>query len=290
VSPDRRGLRAVVGALVGLAAVALAAATLNSTTETGELGVGGEGGEGSGIQPGPVGLPEAGEGTPVDGFEMLAAALLLLAVVVVVAYVLANRRRLARTVVGAAAFLGVVALLVWLLRELGTFPEIPTGNVTGGDLLGGKPAEGEGGSSLPFPPALLLVLLAVAAVGVVAALRGGGDDDAEEAATTGADAAALGRAAGRAAERIDADASPDNEVYRAWREMTDLLDVRDPESTTPREFESAAVEAGMAREHVRALTRLFEDVRYGGTEPSPDLERRATETFERIADRYAGEP
>jgi hypothetical protein len=69
--------------------------------------------------------------------------------------------------------------------------------------------------------------------------------------------------------------------------MTELLDVDEPSSTTPGEFATAAVAAGLGRSDVDELTRLFEDVRYGSTEPSEDLEARALAVFRRIESRYA---
>ncbi|AUX09808.1 hypothetical protein AArcSl_2183 [Halalkaliarchaeum desulfuricum] len=103
------------------------------------------------------------------------------------------------------------------------------------------------------------------------------------------DRAAVGRAAGRAAERLTREGNVDNEVYRAWREMTELLEVSDPETSTPEEFASAAIEAGFGKRDVYLLTRLFEDVRYGKREPSPERERRAIRTFRRIETRYTEE-
>jgi len=71
--------------------------------------------------------------------------------------------------------------------------------------------------------------------------------------------------------------------------MTDHLEVRDPTSSTPAEFATAAVEAGMAREHVDELTELFEAVRYGGADVTEDRERRAVEALRRIEATYAGD-
>ena len=78
-------------------------------------------------------------------------------------------------------------------------------------------------------------------------------------------------------------------MYRAWREMTGSLDVESPETTTPREFERAAVEAGMDRGDVTALTELFESVRYGGLEPTDEQERAAVETLRRVESDYGGD-
>ncbi|MFC6975629.1 hypothetical protein ACFQL1_14760 [Halomicroarcula sp. GCM10025709] len=57
------------------------------------------------------------------------------------------------------------------------------------------------------------------------------EPDAGDAETE--DATELADAAGRAADRLAADESLDNAVYRAWNEMTGILDVDDEASCTP---------------------------------------------------------
>lgn len=104
-------------------------------------------------------------------------------------------------------------------------------------------------------------------------------------------ASAVGDAAGRAADRLlaDADAAVTNEVYRAWREMTHPLDVANPASSTPREFADAAVDAGLDADDVETLTTLFEQVRYG-EEPLSETDRdRVVEVLRRIEATYAAD-
>jgi len=118
---------------------------------------------------------------------------------------------------------------------------------------------------------------------------GTGDSiDVEEPATPAVDPdlQAVGEAAGDAADRIEAEATVDNEVYRAWREMVRHLQVSQPETTTPEEFEVAAVAAGMAGEDVAELTRLFAEVRYGERDPD-GREERAVAALRRIEATYA---
>jgi hypothetical protein len=93
---------------------------------------------------------------------------------------------------------------------------------------------------------------------------------------------AIAAAAGSAADRIEHTGEVDNEVYRAYREMTADLDVLNPASATPAEFRAAALEAGLAREDVDELTAVFEDVRYGGEAPTEERERRAVDALRRI--------
>lgn len=101
----------------------------------------------------------------------------------------------------------------------------------------------------------------------------------------------LGQLAGQAAERIEDDdgSTVENEVYRAWREMTRPLAVDRPESSTPAEFATAAVDAGIRRDDVAELTELFADVRYGGYHPTEERERRAVTVLRRIEQQYTDE-
>ncbi|MFB6197887.1 MAG: DUF4129 domain-containing protein, partial [Halobacteriaceae archaeon] len=99
--------------------------------------------------------------------------------------------------------------------------------------------------------------------------------------------AEIGRAAGAAADRIVASGEAENEVYRAWMEMTDLLDLSEPETKTPGEFASAAREAGMNPDDVDELTQLFEEVRYGGLPATDEAEERAIKCLRRIEEGYS---
>ncbi|MFT4958108.1 MAG: hypothetical protein ACI9PP_002168, partial [Halobacteriales archaeon] len=94
-------------------------------------------------------------------------------------------------------------------------------------------------------------------------------------------------AAGRAADRLETGDEFENDVYRAWAEMTTELEVEHPSSSTPSEFAMAAVDAGMDRNDVDRLTELFEEVRYGGFDPTPEREGEAIETLRRIETEYA---
>jgi hypothetical protein len=150
------------------------------------------------------------------------------------------------------------------------------------------------GQVLSTPSALLGLVLVVAVAGSVLLLflsTGDAEEQIPEAETdvdeSAPDVAAIGRAAGDAADRIKADADLTNEVYRAWGEMTRLLDVPHPRSSTAGEFAEAAVDAGMAREDVAELTALFEDVRYGGAEATTEREERALAALRRIESTYA---
>lgn len=135
--------------------------------------------------------------------------------------------------------------------------------------------------------------LALVAFGAVL-YRSSGDEetpgfaDGEEFGGSDAEIADLAAAAGRAADRIEQyNADVDNAVYRAWWEMTSLLDVPRPESHTPGEFADAAVELGMDAGDVDALTELFEEVRYGRRD-AESREDRALAVLRNIEAAYGG--
>ncbi|MFB6266291.1 MAG: DUF4129 domain-containing protein, partial [Halodesulfurarchaeum sp.] len=159
-------------------------------------------------------------------------------------------------------------------------------------LEGGGGGGGSGGGTVPSTnPTFLLVLGLLALVVLVVLLRSTGDDvlaePPEEAAPdTPATLAEVGAAAGRAAERIEGRATVENEVYRAWVEMTGHLDVSHPENLTPGEFAEAARDAGMDPDLVDDLTDLFREVRYGGAEPTGDREEHALEILRAIESTY----
>ncbi|UIP00465.1 DUF4129 domain-containing protein [Halobaculum sp. CBA1158] len=154
----------------------------------------------------------------------------------------------------------------------------------------GSNADGEAVSAPTFAVGLLLL---VAIAGSVLLLFVSTGDDDDELAESAPDPPAperraeVGRAAGAAADRLEGDADLENEVYRAWREMTGALAVDSPRSTTPAEFADAAVDAGMDRRDVAALTEAFEAVRYGGEPATPEREREAVDALRRIEGTYA---
>jgi hypothetical protein len=135
-----------------------------------------------------------------------------------------------------------------------------------------------GPAAPPMPPALVAGLFGVLVLGsAVMLIRLTSEEETfepveeepEQPAT--ADFAA---AAGRAADRIEeANVSVDNAVYRAWYEMTALLDLEAPETVAPVDFVDAAVEAGLDRDDVEELTELFNEVRYGEKSAEPREER-----------------
>lgn len=136
----------------------------------------------------------------------------------------------------------------------------------------------EGGIGFAFPrrPLMIVIIASLIALLAIQYLRtgsdahvpnGGHDEDGSQAGQ------AMGRLAGEAADRIEQASSVDNEVYRAWFDMTQVLAVPNKETVTPGEFERAAVEAGLPEDAVTELTTLFNEVRYGGDDPDIHTER-----------------
>lgn len=307
---DRQTALTVGVAVLAVVALSLAAATLDSATVQ-------EGGSGLGVGP----TDRSGVGTGSDGdfgtqqeaagggmaagfcYPWLSDPLVVLGIVGVFLLMGAITYYQTRTLLvpfSLTLAFGIPVGLVWALLTScrsatggGLFPA-SSGNGTG--ILpagGGSTGFAQGASqTVSTPSALLAILLVVALAGSVLMLfvasgdeeetvDGPVDDDPDP------DVAAVGRAAGDAADRIERDADVENEVYRAWVEMTGHLDVANPRSSTPAEFATAAVEAGMASDDVDELTRLFEEVRYGGEDVTSEREQRAVAALRRIEAAYA---
>jgi len=179
--------------------------------------------------------------------------------------------------------------------------------VTGGPGIGDGPTpSGPSGPEftdplvtlVDVPPEAVLGALGVVLVGIAAVLlRASGDQsvaavDRTASASDDGDPITprdIGLAAGRAADRLEGqDAAVDNEVYRAWWELTGLCSVPDPDTATPREFADAAVAVGLDEAEVGELTRLFEDVRYGEAD-ADRREERAISAFRSLEAAYAGD-
>jgi hypothetical protein len=307
---NRRSVAPLVLAALAVLALATVAATLPQPVPTASDGTGE--GEGGGVGPGAGG----GAGTVDGGFErpdwlavlvellfaflQLVAAfavLVFLALLVafrdhVLAALLDTLRRLPKQLLAVLALFAVglatLVVLFYVAPETGRPRPAPIPAFPGGG--GGE----SGAQATPAVPDFLVPLvvagLSVAAVAVLLWRRGrradGDADDAESPTSTTDASEAVGEAAGRAAERIAADADASNAVFDAWREMTDELG-GDRRTTTPRTFAERAVTAGMDPDDVETLTRLFEDVRYGDREVTPAVEQRALETFRRIEAAYA---
>ncbi|KDE59322.1 hypothetical protein EL22_23200 [Halostagnicola sp. A56] len=295
---SRNDLALRIGAaLAAIVSIGLVAATIQSPLETGGTG-GMGGGEDGGSSIGGQSGPESGGGSVPEFFEYLVYALLIVVAIALAWYLLFHRRELLGMVAAVVAVAGVLALLAWLFVEFGADPNLEPPNQSAPSQSGqdgGTPGHGEGErtpiSIGPLVGVLALITAIFAGALVLTNRRSDGDELAareESEPKDDIEHAAVSEAAGRAATRIEAaDDDVDNEVYRAWEEMTDPLEVDRPETSTPGEFADAAIDAGLAREHVTDLTRLFEAVRYGGVETTADMEARAVGVLREIETEYA---
>lgn len=312
---------ALVLALLALLAIGIAAATLDNPVSGGGDGFGSGSGDGVGdgqgqsestptasdpsTNPGIPGMEPGTISAPAPCIEwlqtlqaQLGIVLGLLAIVGLVAY------RTKELFVGLAV-LPVLSLFTFtaylILTACGTFElkfggGIGLGDVTRGGNNSSGGAMGQAADAVASQPSVLLgivlVLLILAAVVLLVVATGDtgeatGEQEEPESEPEPVDVGAVGRAAGAAADRIAGEADAENEVYRAWAEMTEYLAVDGPESSTPAEFAEAAIDAGMAPDDVRELTELFEAVRYGTEEATADRESRAIAALRRIEAGYA---
>ncbi|MFB6082140.1 MAG: DUF4129 domain-containing protein [Halanaeroarchaeum sp.] len=310
-----RNVRPLVLAVLALLLVGLAAATVADPVER-QPGVGSGS---SGILGGPHGASgTAGQSGSLVGPSMGGAPLamqpicvpflrtptffLSAGLVVLVAGALVYRRGGLLLLTGMGGMVAIPLFLAYLLlTDCGApSPERTRSGILdlagNGTFIGGTAASGGGGTAVPTsaPLALLGVAALVVGVGLVALRSTGHDDPPTEPSRdptpeSTADLEALGSTAGDAADRVESADTVDNEVFRAWRDLTDHLDVDTPAASTPAEFAAAAEAAGMDPDLVGDLTEVFRSVRYGGKAPTDERERRAVAALRAIEAAYAPE-
>lgn len=122
-------------------------------------------------------------------------------------------------------------------------------------------------------PAVLAVLAVLVALAIGITWLGAGRGD-EVSDTTAATGSSVDRSWTPGEERtspadVAYDVDPTNEVYRAWLEMVDRLDIDRTDATTPGEYARRARRLDVDTDAVDRLTALFERVRYGGADPEP---------------------
>lgn len=296
--PSRDLVVRVTVVLIAIVAIGLVAATISTPIDPGTEGYGPDEGEGQPIAEEPSEADEPSSPS-AEAFFYLVYVLLILVAVMVVWYLINYRREVVKLaavlLVVSAVLLGFYYLLTLIGFE-GVLQEPAPVEEAQQEPGGGDGGTGEEETTSPDVPPLagVIAILALIFIGALAltsrsSSSSGPIGEPEPESEPEAERAAVAAAAGRAADRIaDVDARDvDNEVYRAWREMTDLLEVDRPETTTPGEFEAAAVDAGLHEHHVSRLTRLFEDVRYGHEATTAERESRAVETLRAIEASYA---
>lgn len=295
---NRNRLAIALLAVVAVVGVALAASGFD-TPEPGSDGEG-EGGTGRAVNPveGPQPVMEGFQDEFVLRLLYVAIVVAVLAGLVVGALTgfVSNR-----SILLAALFILVVA--GGLLAEFEGDPPSPFENTTNESRNAtsidtqdpnatptpGNATESAGDRTTP-PTGLLALFVGFLLLGllVVGQFTRGRPEPSEPAPVEEDAQDEVGRIAGRAADRIE-DGELPNVIYRAWRDMTEALDVSDPETTTPAAFAEAAIDAGVAEADARSLTELFREVRYGDAPATADREERARETLRRIEDAYASD-
>ncbi|WP_235853494.1 DUF4129 domain-containing protein [Halosimplex salinum] len=311
---SQEALRFVVIGLVAMAAIAVGAATITATVDTGaptggeapqdpsqnprenQGGGGGDDGSGGGS------INRSSESQSEEAIEFTTCIKPL------------------TTWYGGIAYFGVFAFMVYLVKRrysfgaaflglyaiappalLGYFLGTDCATVGGPGLgdqavnVGTNNTSGPPVAGLDIPPAVILGVFGVVLVATAAVLLRASSDqqittmeEEEPEAAEGADVMDLAEAAGRAADRLEEhNVDVDNEVYRAWWEMTSMLDVPNPDSATPGEFADAAIEVGLGTDDVTELTRLFEEVRYGKRD-AESREQLAIDVFRNIEEEYGG--
>ncbi|WP_254863166.1 DUF4129 domain-containing protein [Halovivax gelatinilyticus] len=297
----RSTLLRATAALVGIVSIAVVASTLPEVLETTNGGGGVDGPDGSTDG-------SAGDRAPSDPGAAWILRLFLISFMVIligatIAFLLFERRHLleyaARLAALSLLILAFVVVAVVAMDVADLTPPMENesageeglGPGEGGDDEG--PGDGESGDSTTFGTMEILLvgiaLLAAVALGYLY-VRYRSDEEASTAGDIDRSTTETVRAvAGDAADRIEGGegAPVENEVYRAWREMTTLLDVDNPATSTPGEFADAAVDAGLDTADVRELTELFESVRYGPARASSMEERRAVEILRNIESAYS---
>ncbi|MFC5970901.1 DUF4129 domain-containing protein [Halomarina salina] len=300
---QRERLVPLVVAILAVLALAVGAATLDSATNgplTGQS-------EGPGLTDGEQGEMDLGGRPPAEQpdeqffptwlAQLVVGVLLLLGLVGILYRIWTEGLDFVKTVALVAFAVTAVLLLLYYLLEWLTSGQGSSGeNGMLGELRTVLPGGGGGNSEVSQvvtdPSVVMLAVIGVVLLAVVAVvLRSLLGSDGDEAPTDPdlddpePSVQEVGAAAGRAADRIDATGDVENAIYRAWREMTDPLDLS-RETSTPGEFAAAAVDAGMSRDDVGELTRLFERTRYGGVAVDEGREQRATTALRRIERTY----
>ncbi|MCU4800044.1 DUF4129 domain-containing protein [Halobacteria archaeon HArc-gm2] len=308
---SRDTARVVAIGVVSIVAIAMGAATIQTTvdfgtgTASGGLEIGQSGGQAGGLNDSTSetnGSIDMGEGGGSDGFiaqtstcvEPLSkwyGGLGYFGFFGLVLYGIKRRYSLGASFLGMYA-IAPVALTAYFLTTDCT-AALDGQNGQSGVVEGIGDAAGQGVVSTDVSPMVVGGVFAVALVATAVVLyRASSDqtvamveeDDEEELGKP--DVGDLAAAAAAAADRLEErNADVDNEVYAAWRDMTALLRVSRPESSTPGEFAEAAVEAGLDEDDVGQLTQLFEEVRYGKRDPE-SREERAIEVFRSIEAAY----
>lgn len=284
---DRQTGTVIVIAAVSILSVGLAAATLSETVQPGE---GGDSGSDGGFID--LDLPEDREVIPTALARIILVGLVLTAATAAL-YMVRHGRRTGEIVAFLLGFAVVFWLFVQLVAVVLDAGDIP---LFGSGLPGVGDSAGETATTAVSALLVVIAVVGILAVAIGLAIRQSSDSSTDTGEDEQSDrrvvpdqssqSESIGQIAGQTADRIEhsqvSDATVDNEIYRAWEEMTRQLDVPDEDATTPREFARVATEAGLSSRDVAELTELFEDIRYGGRTATDEREQRAVAILRRI--------
>lgn len=197
---------------------------------------------------------------------------------------------LGQTMAGGVLYLVVVGFLAWLVFGFnGEGIELATSqaaeSASGASAAGGgEDAGGSAGRSVPYWWLLVAfwVLLGVGWFYLVNRRRL--DDDTSDVGGSGGSLpeGSFEHDEAVSAQETVSDVPASNPVYSAWREMATEAAESASGTLTANEVAAAADDRGLDDDAVRTLTRLFEEVRYGGRPVTEDRKRRARSALESI--------
>jgi hypothetical protein len=100
----------------------------------------------------------------------------------------------------------------------------------------------------------------------------------------------LAQEAQQALTRLQGGHNLKDTIMRCYAEMSQALQkergLERQQAMTPREFEDYLAQSGLQDEHIRQLTRLFENVRYGSKTPGQREEQEAVACLQAIVQAY----
>lgn len=247
-------------------------------------------GTGTSVRPPPAAF--GAEPSPLAMFIVRAMLLFILALlpfsVLYLLFTPDGRRKLLQNLVIFGVLLGLIYMLRRQFRTEGETDVLSQLSMAPADEIGemAKPAEFSG--AVPdwlvfvasFALAALIATLVIVLVWALVRRR--------RQAKPGIALEQLAQQAEEAADAIEAGGDLRDTVIRCYLEMNRVVrearGILRQQAMTPREFEEQLERAGLPREQVRDLTRLFEDVRYGSKALGEWEGRRAIACLSTIAD------
>lgn len=311
--------RKLVIPLLAIIAISLAAATLTSPTAVGGIGTGDENNPSEGLQspanqPGGPGFSIALDDESSDNFGSISPLISLpcleflthdqfimgaIITLVIIAYIL---YRIAGLLVPIGLYVVSAAPVILVYRiltscvpveqtssSLFSFTDGEVANSTSISLplpgLGG--ADTAAGTVEPTSVFLFVLLGIGLLIAIILLYESTGDDlssDPTPRSTTGIPwqiSTKSVESTGTLPHQVNSVAA-DNKIYQAWKKMTEEVDISRPKTSAPREYAEKAIEEGKHPGAVERLTDLFEEIRYGTRQPTPETETQAEEALEEI--------